>query len=134
MSIIADAQSILRAAATILDRKGYDSVSVRDLSISASGELTIHYGAEDEFQSSLDSSDRYHSGYFQSASAETLEELYEKLDRLPSRRKRELSVLSQQTARLGHQLEHLTDEFVKEFVQSILDDATELHAQLEDLR
>lgn len=132
MSIHQQAVSIIESCQTLLDRKGYDRVNVKDVTFHRT-EITIHYSAEDDFQSSIEITERFHSGYFLFLQAETLEEIYKKIERLPSRRKRELCVLAQQTAKLGKSLESIQDEFVKEFIQNILDDATELHLQLEDL-
>lgn len=115
----------------ILESKGYNHIGIHSLDVS-NADLLLYYRAEDDFQEKASRELRVHSGFMESCRADTIQELYNKLQALPSREQRELRFLAQRLAGLAEAEEKLVSLAGKEFVAGLTVRLEDLRRQIED--
>jgi len=130
MEPVAELRTHMQQFEQMLRAKGYDQVSIDRFSITPNS-VAINYAARDTFQDGLPSEYQCSHGPYQYIWEPTIGELYSAIQRIPSRSQREVRCLIWQTSALGAKMEELQNEEVRLFVQTILDDVSELHNLLE---
>lgn len=110
--------------------KGFDSVEKKRISIYQDGTITFCFELEDDFQRELNYEDRISEGPFYC----DLDNYYEKVQRVPSRERRELEVLTRQLGRIHATQEQYASLEGKKFVAKLLEDAQPYFNMIADMR
>lgn len=103
---------------TLLRAKGYNTVEFDRLSFDGTRYSCV-VGHVDDFQADLEAGMRVNSGYYNSYCGDTLTEIVDAIDKLPSRSRREFEVMARRAAAMKLDTDLLISAAGKLFAEEI---------------
>ena len=112
---------------------GYDHAELNYVYLYPNGEISVYLTVSDTFQEDIHYDCRSHCPNI-NLRGESLDELWAGLNRIPSRKSRELETIIRIMEPLGKNVDHLRNELLKETVLSLIKGIHEVKERLLEVR